>query len=67
MLKYSFKYYHLSVFQNLRHSDKCNQIKSCIKHGRPNQSQRKLTETLKGLDTFRLDIAEENDIEGLPY
>ena len=35
------------VFQKLRHSDTCNQVKSCIKHGRPDQSQRKLTVALK--------------------
>ena len=28
------KDYHLSVFQKLRHSDTCNQVKSCTKHSR---------------------------------
>ena len=45
---YQFKdwAYHLSVFQKLRHSDTCNRVKSCTKHGRPDQSQRKLTVAL---------------------
>ena len=40
LLNYWFKYYHLSVFQKLRHSDTCNQVKSCTKYGRPDKSQR---------------------------
>ena len=31
------------MFQKLRHSDTCNQVKKCIKHGRSDQSQRELT------------------------
>ena len=31
------------MFQNLRHSNTCNQVKSCTKHGRLDKSQRKLT------------------------
>ena len=43
MLNYECKVdYHVSVFQKL-HSDTCNQVKSCTKHDRPDQSQRKLT------------------------
>ena len=30
----------------LRHSDTCNRVKSCTKHGRPDQYQRKLTVAL---------------------
>ena len=49
-----FKDYHLSAFQKLRHSDTCNQVKSCTKHGRPDQSQRELTVALKiQYNTFR--------------
>ena len=40
MLNYQFKNYHLSVFQKWQHSNTCNQVKSCTKHGRPDQSQR---------------------------
>ena len=38
----------LSSFRvpKLRHSDTCNQVKSCTKHGRPDQSQRKLYRSL---------------------
>ena len=43
MLNYLSKDYHLSVFQKLRHSNTWNQVKSCLKHGRPHQSQRELT------------------------
>ena len=46
MLIYQFKDYHLSVLQKFQHSDTCNHVKSCTKHGRPNQSQRKLTVAL---------------------
>ena len=28
------------MFQKIRHSGTCNQVKSCTKHGRPDQSQR---------------------------
>ena len=31
--KLSFEDYHLLVFQKLRHSDTCNQVKSCTKPG----------------------------------
>ena len=31
------------MFQKLQQSDTCNQVKSCTKHGRPDQSQRELT------------------------
>ena len=34
------------MFQKLRHSDTCNQVKSCTKHGRPDQSQRELNVAL---------------------
>ena len=37
----------LSVFQKLRQSDTGNQVKSCTKHGRPDQSERKLTVALR--------------------
>ena len=37
LLNYQFKDYHLSLFQKLRRSDTCNQVKSCTKHGRPDQ------------------------------
>ena len=40
------------MFQNLRHSDTCDQVKSCTKRGRSGQSQRELTVALtyqKGL------------------
>ena len=47
MLKHLFKDYHISVFQKLRHSDTYSQVKSCTKHDRPDQSQRKLTVALK--------------------
>ena len=40
------KDYRLSVFQKLQYYDTCNQVKSCTKHGRPNQSQRKQTVAL---------------------
>ena len=46
MLEYQFKDYHLSVLQKLRHSDTFNQVESCTKHGRPDQSQRELTVAL---------------------
>ena len=42
------------MFQKLRHSDTCNQVKSCTKHGRPNQSQRKLNVALKADCTIQL-------------
>ena len=38
MRAYKFKDYRLSVLQELRYSDTCNQIKCCTKHDRPNQS-----------------------------
>ena len=47
MLNYLFKDYHLSVFQKLRPSNTCNQVKSCTKHGRSDQSQRELTVALR--------------------
>ena len=34
------------IVQKLRHSDTCNQVKSCTKHGRPDQSQQELTVAL---------------------
>ena len=34
------------MFQKLRHSDTCNEVKTCTKHGRPDQSQRELTVAL---------------------
>ena len=37
MLNYQLKDYHLSVLQKLRNSDTCNQVKSCTKHGKPDQ------------------------------
>ena len=40
------------MFQKLRHSDTCNQAKSCTKHGRPDQSQRELTIVLNSSITF---------------
>ena len=43
LLNAKFKDYHLSVFQKLRYSDTCNQVKSCTKHGRPGQSHHELT------------------------
>ena len=36
------------MFQKLRHSVTCNQVKSCTKHGRPVLSQRELTVALNG-------------------
>ena len=44
---FNAKDYHLSLFQTLWHSDTCNQVKSCTKQGRPDQSQRELTVALK--------------------
>ena len=49
MLNYYDKDYHLSVFQKLRHSDTCNQVKSCTKDGKPDQSQRELTVALSSV------------------
>ena len=46
MLKYYSKEYHLSLMQKLWQSDTCNQVKSCTKHGRSNQLQRKHTVAL---------------------
>ena len=43
MRNYKFKDYHLSKFQTLGNSDTCNQVKSCTKDGRHDQSQRELT------------------------
>ena len=40
------------MFHKLRHSDTCNQVKSCTKHGRPNQSQRELTVALSVIVRF---------------
>ena len=34
------------MFQKLQQSDTCNPVKSCTKHGRPDQSQRELTVAL---------------------
>ena len=37
------------IFQcskKLRHSDTCNQVQSCTKHGRPDQTQQELTVAL---------------------
>ena len=50
---YEFNDYYLSVFQKLGHSNTCNQVKSCTKHGRPNQSQRKLTVALQKTYSFK--------------
>ena len=47
MLNYQLKDYHLSALQKLRYFDTCNQVKSCTKHGRPDQSQWELTVALK--------------------
>ena len=41
------------MFQTLRHSNTCNQVKRCTKPGRPNQSQRELT--LAFTDTVKKD------------
>ena len=54
MLKYQFKDYYLSVFQKLRHPDMHNQVKSCTKHGRPDQSQQKLTVDLVSTEKIRI-------------
>ena len=43
MLNHQSKDYHLSVLQKLWHSDTRNQVKSCIKHGKPDYPQRELT------------------------
>ena len=52
--KILIKHYHLSVFQKLQHSDTCSQVKSCTKHGRPNQFQRKLTVASTGFRKVRV-------------
>ena len=39
--------------QKLRHPDTCNQVKSCTKRGRPDQSQRELTVALNAFKVYR--------------
>ena len=45
-MRESWKPCDLSMFQKLRHSNTCNEDKSCTKYGWPDQSQRKLTVAL---------------------
>ena len=44
----------VSVTEKLWYSDRCNQVKSCTKHGRLDQSQRKLIVALSHLPCYPL-------------
>ena len=57
------KDFHLSMFQKLRQSDRCNLLQSCSKHGKPEKSHEKTLVPLNLLDKRAISKSERKDID----